>query len=156
MKEARRQRQEDDAREHHRRSMDWRFAAYSDFLTRARSFRNAAEAHYLQPGHGPSLVEVESLLQSANDASALVFLVLESEQTYQGCRNVLRALWQAREIIRETEPDAAGDPWADLNMLLGRTTREFQNSVRAELGVTGPIAAWDSPALAGRESERGE
>jgi hypothetical protein len=93
-------------------------------------------------------------LQSANDASAFVFLVLESEQTYQGCRNVLRALWQAREIIHETEPDAAGDPWADLNVLLGRTTREFQNSARTELGVTGPSAAWDGPALAGRESQR--
>jgi hypothetical protein len=156
VKEARRQRGEDDAREHRRRSMDRRFAAYSEFLTRARSFRNAAEAHYLQPGHGPSLAEMESLLQSANDASALVFLVLESEQTYQGCRNVLRALGQAREIIHEPEPDAAGDPWADLNVLLGGATREFQNSARTELGVTGPVAAWHGPALAGRESEREE
>jgi hypothetical protein len=156
VKEARRQRQDDDAREHRRRSMDRRFAAYSDFLTRARSFRNAAEAHYLQPGHGPSLAEVESLLQLANDASALVFLVVESEQTYQGCRSVLRTLGQAREIIHETEPDAVGDPWADLNALLGRTTREFQNSARIELGVAGPLAAWDGPALAGRGSQRQE
>jgi len=154
VKEARRQRRDDDAREHRLRSMDRRFAAYSDFLTRARSFRNAAEAHYLQPGHGPSLAEVESLLHSANDASALVFLVLESEQTYQGCRNVLRALGQAREIIHETGPDAAGDPWADLNALLGGATREFQNSARTELEVTGPIAAWRGPALAGQESQR--
>jgi hypothetical protein len=97
--------------------MDRRFAAYSEFLTRTRSLRNAAEAHYLQLGHGPSLAEMESLQQSANDASALVFLVLESEQTYQACRHVLRALGQARWIIHETEPDAAGDPWADLNGL---------------------------------------
>jgi hypothetical protein len=142
VKEARRQRREDEARELRRRSTDRRFAAYSDFLTRARSFRNAAEAHYLQPSHGPSLAEVDSLLQSANDASALVFLVVESEQTFQGCRNVLRALGQAREIIQGDDPDAAGDPWADLNALLGRATREFQNSARTELEVTGPIAAW--------------
>jgi len=154
VKEARRQRGEDDARERRRRSIDRRFAAYSDFLTRARSFRNAAQAHYLQPSHGPSLAEVDSLLQSANDASALVFLVVESEETYQGCRNVLRALSQAREIIHESQPDAAGDPWAELDVLLGRATREFQNSVRTELEVTGPMAAWHGPALAGREGER--
>jgi hypothetical protein len=41
-------------------------------------------------------------------------------------------------------------------VLLGRATREFQNSARAELGVTGPVAAWRGPALAGRESQREE
>lgn len=151
VKEARRQRREDDARELRRRSMDRRFAAYADFLTRARSFRNTVEAHYLQPGHGPSLAEVDSLLQSANDASALVFLVVESEQTYQGCRNMLRALGQAREIIHGADPGAAGDPWAGLNALLGRAAREFQNSARIELGVSGPIGVWHGPAPAGRE-----
>jgi hypothetical protein len=126
--------------------MDRRFAAYADFLTRARSFRNAVESYYLQPGHGPSLAEVDALVQSANDASALVFLVMESEQTYEGCREVLRALKRARGVIHETEPGAAADPWPHLNLLLGRTTREFQNSVRNELGVSGPIAAWHVPS----------
>ena len=147
VREARRQRQEDDVREHRRSSMDRRFAAYSDFLTRTRSFRNAVEAYYAQPGHGPSLAEVDSLLQSANDASALVFLVVESEQTYEGCREVLRALKKARKTIHATEPGAAEDPWPDLNLLLGRTTREFQNSVRIELGVSGPIEAWHGPGI---------
>jgi hypothetical protein len=151
VREARRQRHEDDAREHRRRSMDRRFAAYADFLTRARSFRNAVEAYYSQPGHGPSLAEVDALLQSANDASALVFLVVESEQTYDGCRNVLRALRSARGAIHETEPGAGADPWPDLNLLLGRTTREFQNSVRNELAVIGPMAAWHDRRLAGQE-----
>ena len=92
--------------------------------------------------YGPSLAEVDSLLQAANDASALVFLVMESEQTYEGCRVVLRALTSAREVIHAAAPGTAADPWPDLNLLLGRTTREFQNSVRNELGVSGPIAAW--------------
>ena len=146
--EARRQRGEDDAREQRRRSMDRRFAAYADFLTRARSFRNAVEAYYARPGYGPSLAEVDSLLQSANDASALVFLVMESEQTYEGCRVVLRALSSAREVIHDAAPGTAADPWPDLNLLLGRTTREFQNSARNELEVAGPITAWHgrSPA----------
>lgn len=81
MGEARRQRQEEDARERRRRSADRRFQAYADFLTRARSFRNGAEAYYLQSRRQPSLKEIDSLLQSANDASALVFLVVEDKAT---------------------------------------------------------------------------
>jgi hypothetical protein len=150
VKEARRQRQEDDVREHRRRSVDRRFQAYADFLTRARSFRNAVAAYYQQPSHQPSLAELDSLLQSANDASALVFLVVESDATHEGCRNALRALGKARAIIHGTDP-APDDPWADLNMLLGRATREFQNSARIELGVSGPTASWDSPELPGPE-----
>jgi hypothetical protein len=155
VREARRQRQEDDTRERRRLSIDRRFTAYADFLTRARSFRNAAEAYYSQPGRGPSLTEVDSLLQSANDASALVFLVVEGEQTYEGCREVLRALQRARKVIHGTAPDADADtdagPWPELNLLLGRATREFQNSVRNELEVSGPIAAWDDRRHAERK-----
>ncbi len=150
-REARRQRAEGDAREQRLRSTDRRFAAYADFLTRARSFRNAVEAYYSQPGHGPSLAEVDSLLQAANDASALVFLVMESEQTYEGCRVVLRSLSSARDVIHATAPGAGADPWPDLNVLLGRTTREFQNSARNELGVSGPIIAWQGRKLAEQE-----
>ena len=96
-REARRQRQEDDVREQRTRSADRRFQAYADFLTRARSFRNAAETYYLQPGHQPSLAEIDSLSQSAIDASALVFLVVESDATFEGCRSAVRALQQARD-----------------------------------------------------------
>ena len=65
------------------------------------------EAYYSQPGYGPSLGEVNALLQSANDASALVFLVMESEQTDEGHRDVLRALRSVRGAIHETESGAA-------------------------------------------------
>lgn len=126
VRDTRQQRQEDDRRERHRRSVDRRFQAYADFLTRARSFRNSVEAYYLQPSHRPSLAEIDSLLQSANDASALVFLVVESDATYEGCRNVLRALWQVRSVIYGLEPAVPEDAWADFNVLLGRATREFQ------------------------------
>jgi hypothetical protein len=142
-REARVQRQEADARERLRRSTDRRFQAYADFLTGARSFRNAVEAFYLHPRHKPSLTALDALLQTANDASALVFLVVESDGTYQGCREVLRSLWRARAVIHGIEP-AAGDPWPELNTLLGRATREFQNAARAELGVSGPAEPWDS------------
>lgn len=153
MKEVRRQRREDDAREHRRRSVDRRFQAYADFLTRARSFRNAVETYYLQPDRQQaSSAEIDALLQSAYDASALVFLVVESDATYEGCRVALRALKKARAVVHGTGTAATEDPWTDLNALLGRATREFQNSARTELRVSGPTAPWASPALPGPES----
>ena len=152
MREARRQRQEEDARERRRRSADRRFEAYADFLTRARSFRNAVEAYYLQSRHRPSPKEIDSLLQSANDASALVFLVVEDNATYAGCRHVLRALARARDVIHGIEPPESGEPWDELNIMLGRATREFQNAARNEVEVAGPAEPWHDaarPALDG-------
>jgi hypothetical protein len=149
-KEARWQRQEDDVREYRRLSADRRFQAYADFLTRTRSFRNAVKAHYLPSGHQPSLADVDSLFQAANDASALVFLVVESDTTYEGCRNALRALEKARAVIHAARPAAPQEPWADLNALLGQAIRDFQNSARMELGVSGPTKPWEGHALHGR------
>ncbi|HUN33448.1 MAG TPA: hypothetical protein VMU95_15675 [Trebonia sp.] len=145
-REARRQRQEDDVRVRRHRSADRRFEAYADFLTRTRSFRNAVESHYQPHGHQPSLEELDSLLQAANDASALVFLVVESEATYEGCRSVLRALGRARTLIHDRKSAPSGQTWAELNVLLGQAAREFQNSARTELEVSGPAAQWDDRA----------
>lgn len=147
---ARLQRQEDDDRDRLRRSADRRLQAYAEFLTRARSFRYAVEAFYLHPRHKPALAAIDALLQSAYDASALVFLVVEGDAAYQGCRAVLRALGRAQAVIHGIEP-AAGDPWPDLEVLLGRATREFQNAARAELGVAGPSEPWEIPAGSSRE-----
>jgi hypothetical protein len=151
IREARRQRQEEDARERRRRSADRRFQAYADLLTRARSFRNAAESFYLQPRRHASLTEIDSLLQSANDASALVFLVVEDHATYKACRHVLRVLFRARAIIHGTETAGSGDPWDELNVMLGRATREFQNAARNELEVVGPAEPWDDTPRAASE-----
>jgi hypothetical protein len=148
-KQARLQRREEEGREQRRRSADRRFQAYSDFLTKARSFRNAAETYYLHPRHRPSPAELDSLVHLANDASALVFLVVESDGTYQGCRSVLRALGKAQEIIHGIDSSTTEDPWAELNMLLGRSMRDFQNAARSELEVKGPAEAWDSAARPG-------
>lgn len=40
----------------------------------------------------------EARLRAANDASAPVFLVVESDGIYQGCREVLRSLWRAPAV----------------------------------------------------------
>ena len=152
IREARRQRQEEDAREQRRRSADRRFEAYADFLTRARSFRNAAESFYLQPRRNPALKEIDSLLQSANDASALVFLVVEDHATYKAGRHVLRALSRAQAVMHGIEAPGSADPWDELNAMLGRATREFQNAARNELGVVGPAEPWDDAAQSALES----
>jgi hypothetical protein len=149
VKEARRQRLEDGLNDVRRRSADRRFQAYADFLTRARSFRNAAELYYQNRSHRPSLSEIDSLFQAANDASALVFLVVESEATYQGCRNALRALGKARATIHDTDQETLKPPWSDLSELLGQAIREFQNSARIELEVSGPTKPWKNTALPG-------
>jgi hypothetical protein len=143
-KDTRSQRAEDYRREERKQSADRRFQAYSEFLTRARSFRNALETYYANPRHRASLAELDALLHSASDASALVFLVLESDATYHACREVVRALGKAQPVIHGTEPGSAADSWAELNVLFGRTTREFQNAARSELGVRGPAEPWDS------------
>jgi len=149
-REARRQRAEDDLREQRRRSEDRRYAVYSEFLTQARSFRNAVEAHYAHRRGKPGVTEIGSLLQNANDASALVFLVVESQETYEGCRAVLRALSRARELLQEAGKQPAADPWEELNALLGQAIRRFQNAARGELGVSGPTVPWK---LAAAEQE---
>jgi hypothetical protein len=143
-KDIRSQRAEDYQREERKQSTDRRFQAYSEFLTRTRSLRNALETYYVNPRHKASLAEMDALHHSASDASALVFLVLESDATYRACRDVVRAIEQAQSIIHGIESGSAGDPWAELNALFGRTTREFQNAARSELGVRGPAEPWDS------------
>jgi hypothetical protein len=107
--------------------------------------------YYVHPRHKPALADLDSLLQSAADASALVFLVVESDATYEGCRGALRALLMARDVVHGVDQAASEDPWADLNVLLGSATREFQNAARIELEVSGPTAPWGSTAIPGRE-----
>jgi hypothetical protein len=148
-KDARRQRAEDDIHDRRRRSEDRRYTVYSDFLSQVRSFRNALEAYYARPRDRPRLSDLDSLLHSANDKSALVFLVVESRETYEGCRSVLRALRRSRVILHKIEESPVSDPWRELNMLLGQATRDFQNAARNELGVSGPTVPWDDQAELG-------
>jgi len=142
LNDARLQRKEEELRETKRRSEDRRFQAYSDFLTRARSYRNAVQAYYLHANNRPSLGEIDALLLAASDASSIVFLVVESDGTYKGCIAILQALWRTQTIIHHIEPSAADDPWTEINNELGRSTRDFQNAAKDELGVGGPMEPW--------------
>ena len=142
-RDARQQRVEDETLALRRRSEDRRYAAYSDFLTRTRSFRNAAEAYYTSPRAKPALAEIDALLQNANDASALVFLVVEGQDTFEGGRSVLQTLSRARAVLHEVTTSPVTDPWDELNASLGMAIREFQNAARSELGVSGPTVPWE-------------
>jgi hypothetical protein len=143
LNDARAQRKELEITERRRRSEDRRYQAYSEFLTRTRSYRNAVGAYYLHSDARPSVNDLDTLLQAANDASALVFLVVESEDTYQGCCAALDAIWKARAIIHALEPGSLENPWVEINKEFGRAMRQFQNGARDELGVEGPNHPWE-------------
>jgi hypothetical protein len=142
LNEARLQRKAEAERERRRRSEDKRYQAYSEFLTRARSYRNALQEYYLHANNRPTLGEIDVLLRAANDSPALVFLLVETEETYEACRTVLRALWKAQKILHGIEPSSAEDPWGEINNDLEGATREFQIAARKELGVSGPMRPW--------------
>jgi hypothetical protein len=144
LKSAWMQREADAAREQRIRSEDRRFAAYSEFITRARSCRNALEAYYQHPDNKPSIKELDALLQAAKDASSLVFLVVGSEEAYGACLEVMRSLEATQDVLHSRRSSSADSPWIELNPMLGKSTRTFQNAVRTELGVTGPAKPWDS------------
>lgn len=144
--ESRRQRAADDVREQRRRSEERRYAAYADFLTRARAFRNAAVSYCarFRKGAGPGTVDAP--LEQARDAAALVFLVAESREAHEGCRSVLRALSRSRALLDDVTAATAAARGQELSELLGQALREFQNAARAELGVAGPAVPWEAGA----------
>lgn len=106
MKDARLQRGEQDARDRRRRSMDRRFDAYADFYTKARTFRNA-----LRPGQQPvphlPTAEISALARPAHQASALVFLVVQSRAISKACRDVVVAMSEIQGTMMMTRTQSA-------------------------------------------------
>jgi hypothetical protein len=147
--------QESDRRQQtEQRSFERRFQVYSDFLIRARSVRNALKSYYLPSNHKPSIETIDELLHAAQDAAALVFLTLETEDTDNACVRVLRALSNAQIIIHDLNPKA-DNPWENLSSNLGEATRTFQNAARRELGVAGPSRPWISNVKGARPDDAG-
>jgi hypothetical protein len=101
------------------------------------------KAYYLPSAHKPSLEAIDDLLHAAQDSAALVFLVLESEDTYNSCVLALNALDAAQNVVHSLK-SAKDDPWLVLNIDLGRATRTFQNAARRELGIIGPAKDWQN------------
>ena len=143
MKDARAQRAEEAARERDKRSEDRRIEAYSAFLTRARSFRNAVMSYCYRPQGKLTLDVIDDLMRDADDASALVFLVVETDEMYDACRVVLSAIDDALNRVQNIDSGPTEDLWQDLRARLGRALRNFQIAAREELGaVSGVIQPW--------------
>jgi hypothetical protein len=141
MKDARAQRAEEAVRERHRRSVDRRLDAYADFYTRAYSFRNSIRAGQ-QSVPRLNIDEIGALSRSANAASSLVFLLVESPETYDACRAVVMAMSRTQDVIDDLGLDLPDKPWPELNEKMVIVLREFQAAVREELEVGGVERSW--------------
>jgi hypothetical protein len=137
MTEARKQRAEEDQRNRGRRSEERRFDAYANFATQARAYRDAIRALVDAPP-SPALVErLDDLAQSANTASALVFLILESSATYDATRAAVMIIGRIQTALHSADTANSRLSWTDLNDKLAQLMREFQVAVRDELAVGG-------------------
>ena len=134
IREARTQRLEGERSDQARRSLERRFAAYADFLTHARRFRNAIRPPH-RPGSGLRIPihEIDALARSADAAGSLVFLVSDSPQTEGACGAVMRTIGQVVGAIHERERDPGDVPWDELNEEIEQALRNFQATSKAEL-----------------------
>jgi hypothetical protein len=73
-------------------------------------------------------------MYSASEASARVFLVVESVETHEACIGLLRAVGRAHEVAHKVEASRTDDTLTELSHELGAASRSFQNAVRQELG----------------------
>jgi len=86
---------------------------------------------------------LDDLMRDADDASALVFLVVETDEMYDACRVVLSAIDDALNRVQNIDSGPTEDLWRDLRTGLGRALRNFQIAAREELGaVSGVIQPW--------------
>jgi hypothetical protein len=137
MRDARLQRAEQAVRQAQQASAERRIQAYADFLTRARAYRNIVRDYCLPLANKPSLADVNNFMRAANDASALVFLLVEDASTYESCRQLLWALSEAQDAVHQMDPASKDNPWHRLSGTLASAVRNFQIAVRKELNVKG-------------------
>jgi hypothetical protein len=135
MSDARRQRSEDEVRLRERRSEDRRFDAYSQFSLALRSYRDNIRTLEDQHGTDVPVDDINMLAKSVNSASALVFFVVESEDTYKACRSIVSSVHETQRVLHSG--DRSLDLWIDLNNKTAELVREFQVAARDELRVGG-------------------
>ena len=132
IKDARSQRTERAAQDAHRRSLDRRFGAYADFYSRARAFRNSIRSFSPQLANPDAVGQIGELARRAHDVSALVFLVVESQQTADACRYVVVMMSRIQSALGESEQDS---DWPALTEEMRTATRVFLAAARQELEV---------------------
>lgn len=146
------QRREVAQEESDRRSLDRRFQAYTEFLTRARTYRDSIRLSSEQPGPLLTAAQIDEYAQSVDTASAFVFLVTESSATYDACRSIMRALGEIQTRLHDLSAKHSVDQWSGLNAKMADALREFQVAARAELGVSGV----EQQAILTQRAEAGE
>jgi hypothetical protein len=112
-------------------------AAYADFITHARSYRNALRAFGESTNSKPAPADMNSLAVAANNAATLVFIVLESQQTYDTCRAIIRAINASQVTLSKTSNTLSRSQATKLNSYVAQLLRDFQVAARNELDVRG-------------------
>src|SRR5690242_13286205 len=97
--------------ENYRRSVDRRFQAYTDFLSRARTFRDSIRLNSEGSGPRRSASQINEYAQLADTASAFVYLVTESPATYSACQSVMRALADVLVALHSLPADPIIAQW---------------------------------------------
>jgi hypothetical protein len=143
--DARDQRKESAAWEERRRSVDRRLAAYADFYSRARAFRNSIRLG-AQPAGPEAARHADALARRAHDASAMVFLVVEADETADACRKVVRTMSQIQGVLRDPSPEC--HDWPALNEEIKAATNEFVEAARSELAIGHAKSAGSAPLRA--------
>jgi hypothetical protein len=146
IRDARDQRKEGAVWEERRRSVDRRLAAYAEFYSRARSFRNSIRFG-TRPADRDAARRADALARRAHDASAMVFLVVEADGTAEACRDVVRTMSQIQGSLRDASPEshdwcrrrlknsAVVDNWPALNAQIRAATHKFADAARSELAI---------------------
>jgi len=135
MRDACNQRAEEDERLKKRRSEDRRFDAYTNFSTSLRCYRDSIRGLEDPSAGQVSIKNIDACAYSVNTASAPVFFIVESQETYQACRAATRAVLDAQTALHNG--DRSKGIWAEINIEVSALVREFQGAARNELGVGG-------------------
>lgn len=122
---------------HAERLWERKAAAYSAFLTQARAYRNALRPFEESLNPKPPLSDLDGLAVATNNAASLVFIVLESQETYDTCRSIIRAISTAQSTLSKADAAPSKNQAGKINSHMAQVLRNFQVAVRNELAVRG-------------------
>jgi hypothetical protein len=138
--ESRRQRIEESQRLRDQSSKDRRLDYYSEFISKARSYRNAIRLLSFAQADRNDVNRIDELAAASDTASSFVFLVVESSAMYDACHRVLKAMSECQSYIHKPASESSSDE-ASIKEAVAVSLREFQVVSRDELGVGGVNAS---------------
>lgn len=138
--EARRERAEERRQLKDQASRDRRLSCYSEFLTRARRYRNLVREISAGIDAPIDASKFDELAASADAASSMVFLVVESPAVFDSCRSILRVIGECQSYIHATPGSLESSPQEIVDRL-AYALRKFQATSRVELEIAGVSSA---------------